>query len=146
MSQGKSPKYLAAAAHLMAWAAFLFLALWPSIYSGTTTEMGPGGIPHVVPFSGSLVEVNGWWVLVPVGVPLVLTAAGLLAAFNAGNQPVRRALTWLAAALLAGFCIVSGFSIGMFYVPAALALVAAAILLTVARRQDARPTQALHHQ
>ncbi len=136
----------AALSHLAAWAAFLFLLLWPTFYSGTSTEAGPDGAQQVAPYSASFLEVNDRWTLIPLAVPLAITAAGLLAALTIKRRRTQLVLLWLAAAFLLALCGLGMFSIGMFYLPAVLALLAAAMILSVTRRRDARAVATVHHQ
>ena len=100
--------WLTAAAFAWAFAAAIFLLVWP-VYSG---------FDGVRASNKTLLEVNGLWAAVPVGFPVVVAAAAL--AFR------RRAVTIAAAVVLGLFCLIAGFSIGMFYVPAAVTMVVAA--------------------
>ncbi|MFQ6027191.1 MAG: hypothetical protein ACE5Q6_06845 [Dehalococcoidia bacterium] len=135
-------------AHLLAWAAFLWLVFWPNFYQGTTiVSTGPDGSGgREVPFSASMLEVNGRGVLIPLLVPVALTALGVLTAVNRNYADRRnQALLWITAVLLAVFCGLALFSIGMFYLPATLALILAAVVVTAGplrnqRRRD-RPAR-----
>ncbi len=61
--------------------------------------------------------------------PVVFSALAFLVALVTGvGQPKRKALLWVPAVLLLAFCAVGLFSVGLFYLPAALALVVAAIM------------------
>lgn len=71
---------------------------------------------------GTLLAVNGPDVLRVLLLPLVLTVVPLLVP----GAERRRAVTWFSAAALVVFVVASGFSIGLFYVPSALAMVWAA--------------------
>ena len=125
---------LSATAHVLAWIAFLFIAFWPSSYSGTsTTPIGPDGSGgEVVHHTGSVVEVNGWGVLVPLLVPVALTALGLGVTWSRDGRGIsNKFLLWTIAVLLIGFCLIAIASIGMFYLPAALALLVSAITLSL---------------
>ena len=79
----------------------------------------------------TLVEVNGPRVLRVLAVPVVLAALPLAANWTR----LRTAARALAALLLTGFALVTGFSIGLFYLPTAGAMVAAAL------RGDAAPPE-----
>jgi hypothetical protein len=74
--------------------------------------------------STTLVQSDGWGALVPLAIPVLL----------AGVPPVFRRSRWggvaLAAAgvLLLAFVVLSAASIGLFYLPVAGAMVAAAII------------------
>ncbi len=61
-------------------------------------------------------------------VPIFLTAITLLGLrLTAKSQTVRKVLLWGPAVVLLGFSALAIASIGMFYLPAALALLVAAI-------------------
>jgi hypothetical protein len=63
-------------------------------------------------------------VLAILAVPVVLPVLALVA----GWSRFRRSAYVVGALLLFGFCLLTGFSVGLFYVPAGLAMVAAAAL------------------
>ena len=71
------------------------------------------------------------WLLVPV----LLTIIALLAVYlvNPG-QANRKILLWCAGLTLLVFCALAIFSFGILYVPAALALLAAAVVDSMPRR------------
>ena len=78
--------------------------------------------------SATAIEVNGLHVILLLLVPILLTAITLLALrLTAKSQAVRTVLLWSPAVVLLGFCFVAIASIGMFYLPTALALLVAAI-------------------
>jgi hypothetical protein len=91
----------------LATAAAVLLLILPA-YSG----MQDGRVTHA-----TLLEVNGQWAIVPV----ILPACVAFLALVLRKQPVRV----LAAILMGAFALVS-FSIGLFYLPAAVAMVLAA--------------------
>jgi hypothetical protein len=99
-----------AASLLFAAAAAVFLLVVP-VYTGSF----PNGR-----FSATLVQVNGTWSIIPVLFPAALALAALV--FR------KRAVRVIAAILIGGFAIVSGFSIGLFYFPSAAAMLLAACL------------------
>jgi hypothetical protein len=68
--------------------------------------------------SVSVFETDGAWVLVVVSVPIVIALVPVLVR--------RRAAAIVSAVLLWGCCIVGAFSVGMFFVPAAVAMTIAA--------------------
>jgi hypothetical protein len=74
----------------------------------------------------TLLEENGPGVLVVLSVPVLITMIPLLPRRNARRRPWRLA----SAMLLTVLCILTGFSIGLFYLPAAVALWIAATLST----------------
>ena len=78
--------------------------------------------------SATLVEVNGLYVLLLLLVPILLTGSALFSIlFAHKRQVIRMAMLWTPIVLLVGFCLLAIFSIGIFYLPAALAVLVAAI-------------------
>ena len=126
------PIVLGALSHLLALTAFLWLALWPGFYQGeSAVAVAPGGEPaEPVRTSASLIEIEGWGVLVILVAPVALSALGLLALMAKYHWSARRTrlLLWSSAVLLFVFCLVGSFSIGLFYVPASFTLIAAAVV------------------
>ena len=132
-------------AHILAWVAFLVLAFAP-VYQGvsvtataasSTASSGEMVPSQPVRVTSTLIEVNGWYVLPIVVAPVAISGAGLLGVLLAvpGSVP-RRLPLGLSALLLLGFCVAGSFSIGMFYLTAALAMGLSAALGLVQRRQD----------
>ena len=79
-------------------------------------------------YSATAIEANGLHVILLLLVPILLTGIALLALrLTAKSQTVRKVLLWGPAVVLMGFCFVAIASIGMFYLPTALALLVAAI-------------------
>ncbi|MDO8716352.1 MAG: hypothetical protein Q7J73_06045 [Dehalococcoidales bacterium] len=114
----------------LAWVAFLWLLLWPYSYRGvsiTATILG-GPAGQITETHTSLLAVNGLRVILPLLFPVVITALLLLMAVSS-NKRVAKLTAWPLAAILLGFCVLSGFSIGMSYIPAALVSIVTAILL-----------------
>ena len=70
----------------------------------------------------SLVQQEGWWVAVPLAVPVGISGAAVLLGRGTWRRPVRA----VAAILLTAFVVVGIFSIGLFYLPAAGAMFGAA--------------------
>ncbi len=116
--------------HVLAWVAFLWLLLWPYFYQGLqTVPTVPGGPPgQITETHASLLAVNGLGVILPLLFPVVVTALLLVVAVSS-NRRVAKLTAWPLAVILLGFCVLSGFSIGMFYLPAALAAAVTAFLL-----------------
>lgn len=128
-------------AHGLAWVAFVWLAFWPYSYYGTeTTPVGPDGSGgEVVSYSASIIDVNGLGIVIPLLVPVALTAAGFLIVLLVRGRPVKfMVLLWLMAVLMLAFCLLALLSIGVFYVPGALVLLVAALLFSLRspRRQE----------
>jgi hypothetical protein len=120
--------------HGLAWAAFLWLALWPGMYQGMSETAVRVGTPpgeaavETTYFTASLIEVNGRGVIPIILTPVGLSAVGLLLLLWRGAGRWPGPSLWVAAALLVAFCLLGLFSIGAFYAPSALALLAAAVL------------------
>ncbi len=122
--------------HMLAWAAGLGLAFVPT-YGGTTTtpvqiDPATGQVigPEIVEMtsqSATLIEVNGASAALPLMVPIALTGLAILAVrFTSVDRTLRKWLQGCLAALLLIGCFLAMFSIGIFYLPAALALLVAA--------------------
>ena len=120
-------------AHALAWAAFLWLALWPYSYRGveaTASPSGSGAAATTYTLSASFIEANGWWVLIPLFVPVVLSGLALVVVLwfaGANSLPKRFTLFGLAIACLV-FCLLGYLSIGILFLPAALAMTITAFL------------------
>ncbi len=138
MEIGRAAVISAAVAHALAWAAFLWMAFWPHSYQGVSATpvqvdelgnvIGTAEI-ETVRHSASLVEVNGIWVLLPLVIPVILTGLALIALLTWKGRSAGRVLiiAGLALALLV-FCFLGYLSFGIIYLPAALALIASALL------------------
>ena len=124
-------------AHLLAWAAFLGIAFWPYSYQGVSATAVNVGRPsetasEVVRYSASVTEVNGYWVLIPLFVPVLVTAMALLTLLTwkerrAGNTLI----LWGLAVLLLICCALASPSFGVFYLPAAIASIATAAVFSL---------------
>ena len=116
------------AAHTLAWVAGVGLAFIP-FYQGQSVTASLPGEPggEVTRFSSTLVETNGLYAMLLLLIPILLTGIALLAIqFPNRGQPGRKVLLWGLAVVFLGLCAVAMFSVGLFYVPAALALLVAA--------------------
>ena len=125
--------------HALAWVAVVLLVFMPFYRGESATATPKGAIPgEVVQSTATLIEVNGWGVLPILLVPVVISGIGLLAALVAGRGLIlRRAPLVIAGLLLMGFCIAGSFTIGMFYLPAALAMAVSGAASFVQRRERA---------
>ena len=122
----------AVTAHVLAWAAFLWLILWPWYGSVSATPVGVDGTSvadtEIVREYNSLVEVNGYVVLIPVFFPVLVTGLALLFLLTwKVGQTGSKFVPWSLAVILLAFCGLSYLSIGVFYLPAALALIVTAL-------------------
>ena len=126
MTRARISLTAAAIAHILAWAATIFFLFWP-IYSGVSVSAGESGISSV---SGkTLIEVNGLWAALLLVIPVALTAITLIATLpNTAHPRIMLTLRWASFALLLALCVVGALSIGVFYLPAAIAALIAAIV------------------
>ena len=104
---------------LLAVAAGLGLALWPCAYQEVEATSGVGVERQVC---GSMVAVNGVGVLGVLAVPVLLAGVGLVAVTSR-----RRGVLVVVMVALVVFCVLALASVGVFYVPAAAALVIAVV-------------------
>ena len=113
------------AAHLWAWGIALFLALVP-VYSGLSSSSSAPG--EWVETSKTLIEQNGLYVIWILLFPILVSGIVLLAIhfMDAGHKG-RRALLWVIAVALLVLCVMTIMSLGLLYLPMALALLVAAI-------------------
>ena len=112
--------------HILAWAATLYFLFWP-IYGFVNVSPGESG---AISISGdTLIAVNGLWAALLIVIPVALTAIGLIATLPGSARPrLMLALRWASFALLLAFCAVSALSIGVFYLPATIAMLVASIV------------------
>ncbi len=130
-----APVLLTGAAHIFTWVVLFGLVFGP-VYQGVSVSAVAPGAPAGEPTrtTATLIEVNGWHVLPILLVPAALTGLALLIVLRtSAGQTRRRVLVWVPAVLLLGFCILGSFSIGIFYLPSALALVLSSILVSRSR-------------
>src|SRR4051812_30476708 len=109
---------LAAASLILAGAAAIFVFTWP-LYSSVDGSRT---------IRATLLEHNRPWAIVPVMFPVLIALLPLVFP----NQPVRI----IAAIAMCAFSLLGAMTIGLFYVPAALLMLAACVADS-AKRQDA---------
>ena len=114
-------------AHAFAWVAGNGFAFVP-VYQGESVAPAlPGeSVGERTWMSSTLIAENGLHVVLLLLVPIFLTAITLLG-LRLQQTTMRKILLWSPAVVLLGFCFVAIASIGMFYLPTALALLVAAI-------------------
>ena len=117
---------LGSVSFLLAVGAMYFLALWPYAYEGSVYR---GGTFETT--SASIIEENGLGVMWVLAFPAVLSALGLMASFL--TTLFSKIILWAAAVLLVFFSVATSFSVGIYYYPATLALLLAAVLHVRAR-------------
>ena len=127
----------AALAHFLAWAVSLYFAFYPCVYEGTTVTTQTGITISESGCSGSLVTVNGLRVLLVLVVPVVITGLGLFAIIsNVVTYQVTRILLWASGISMALICVLGALSVGVLYIPAALAMIVAAIAGPIITEND----------
>jgi hypothetical protein len=113
---------LALFALVLALAAALFQAVDPYAYSGESETASSTGFVSHQSEHASLIAVNGFWQsVIPLAIPVALCAVALLFAMKGWRTPM-----WAVAITLAAYSFLTGFSIGLFFMPAAVVLVIAA--------------------
>lgn len=128
-------------AHVLAWVVVLWLVFGPVYQGASVTAVAPGATPSEPSRTTStLIEVNGWRVLPILLMPAALTGLALLTVLRTRAGQVRRqVLVWVQAVLLLVFCALGSFSIGVFYLPSALALVFSGIFVSSNRLGASNP-------
>ena len=126
---------LTGVAHALAWVVGFWLTFGPVYPGESVTAIIPGeGGGESTRTTATFIEVNGLSVLPILLAPVALTGVALLAVLVTHSGQVRRkALLWVSAVLLLGFSGLASFSMGLLYLPAALALVFSAILGSFSR-------------
>jgi len=100
------------------------MRIWPTL--SFSLAVASSALLLVVPvYAGSgghatLLQVNGSRVFIPLAIPVVVSLLPILSR--------RRGVSIGAAIVLSAFCIVGGFSIGLFYVPSAVTMIVAGAL------------------
>lgn len=126
------------AAHALAWVVGLYLAFGP-IYQGvsysgmdeSSSTLNPEEWTH---YTETLIEVNGIQAGIYLLIPLLLTGGAVWIVHRADIGKVWRiVLIWILAFVLLGLCVMTLLSIGGLYLPAALALIIAAVVNSIAK-------------
>ena len=102
-------------------AGLLAAAVLVPVY-GSVGVSSTGAVSHG---SATLVGVNGWRVLLVVGVPLVATAVVSGALWRRGPRQGAGVLAWTIAGLIVVFNVLALASIGLFVIPVTAGLVIA---------------------
>jgi hypothetical protein len=110
------------------WSAVLLVSAVtvPAYQSETRSTSG-----EVVRDTATLVEVNGPWALVVVAAPLVATAVVAWALWSGGSRRGAVLTAWAAVGLLTALSVLALLSVGLFFLPTALALAVACGLGTM---------------
>ena len=130
-------------AHLLAWAigiALLFAPTYGVSEAVAQPRDAPSGTPvtpETMSSSATLIEVNGVWVLLLLAIPVLLTGFGLAAAiYPRIPRALRLSILWCLAVGALIFCLMGLLSIGLLYLPVALALIVAATASLGAQRSS----------
>jgi len=104
------------------------------VYSGLSVSAGSSGEQVTHSYSSTLVEENGFGVLIPVAIPLVLAALVWFALHRRCSRGSRWGgpIAWSLVAVLGLFSLVAVWTIGVFVLPVAVLLGIAASLTPVA--------------
>ena len=115
-------------AHVLAWATGAWLAFGP-VYQGVSATFPGESAGEATRSTATLIEVNGLYVVPLLLVPILLSGIAVWAVRDTdAGRLGRRVLLWVLAVVLLGLCALSILSIGMLYLPTALAMLVAAIL------------------
>lgn len=124
-SRGRHAFWLTIAA--LAWSAALVAGVFVLPLYGSSGTSSTGAA-----WSGSstLVAVNGLGVLLPVGIPFLISAFVWFALHRkcSGGEPIAVYLAWTLVAVLAFGCLAAAASIGLLVVPVVLLLGCAAAI------------------
>ena len=128
MNRAKLGLASAVLAHFLAWAVSLYFAFYPCVYDGATVTTQTGVTIRETGCAGSLVTVNGLRVLLVLVVPVAITGLGLFAMIsNVVTYGVARILLWSSGISMALICLLGALSVGVLYIPAAIAMMVSAI-------------------
>ena len=97
---------------------------------------------EVVRHTASFVEVNGVWVLIPLFVPAILTGLALMALLTWKGSPLGLTLIlWVLTVALLALCLLASLSLGVLYIPSALALIVASAIVSLRLRLPRVPQE-----
>jgi hypothetical protein len=133
--------------HIFAWAALLLLVFWTGFYSGqsstavavnSTGSQSQTTLTRVEAetttesFSASVIDINGLRIIPILALPVALTAAAAMAIVLLPTRPrFGISLAWTCTIAIVVFSLFSASSIGLFYFPAAMALIPASLLASI---------------
>lgn len=117
-------------------AASVLLLVMPTVATMRETLSLGQRSPAVSPPSlSSLLSAQGPSVIPPLALPVIASILPLLGR----TARTRRILGTVATVLLGVFCVLGAWSVGLFYVPSLVALVAALAMTSGERRPASRP-------
>ena len=124
----------------LGWAAFLWIVFRPHAHQRSVST-GPVGVDgngvaesQVVVHYVTLTQVDGYVVLIPLFIPVLVTGLALLFLLTCRMQRAANALVvWSLTAILLVFCGLGYYGVGIPYLPAAISLTAAAVTFGTGR-------------
>ena len=122
----------ALSAGAIVWSVLLLVAAFKvEVYAGST-HSSDGTVRD---FGATLIEVNGYGVLIPMAIPLVLCVVVFFSLRRAcrTNSERSRSVALTLACVLAFFALITGFSVGFLVLPAAAAAILATVVTPVGR-------------
>jgi hypothetical protein len=135
---GRIAVLMAAALALSASLLLLGLPVYQGMVEATRLEPSAARAGAGSGTQATLLEVNGPWAVVVLLIPIAVATGPLLLL-----RRVRwRTAVFVSTVLLSILVVISGFSVGVFYAPSALALGIAALLELRSGRAAAEPAQA----
>ena len=121
---------------VLAWAIGAWLAFGP-VYQGVSATLPGESAGKVARSTATLIEMNGLRVIPFLLVPILLSGIAVWAVRDTDcGRTGRRILLWVLAVVLLGLFAVSILSIGVLYLPTALALLVAAVTGSAGRAQS----------
>ena len=131
--------FWATTSHVLGWAAFLWIVFRPHAQRSVSTS--PVGVDgngaaesQVVVYYVTLTQVDGYVVLIPLLIPVLVTGLALLFLLTRRVQRAANALVvWSLTAILLVFCGLGYYGVGIPYLPAAISLTAAAVTFGTGR-------------
>ena len=132
--------FWATTSHVLGWAAFLWIVFRPHAHQRSVST-GPVGVDgngvaesQVVVHYVTLTQVDGYVVLIPLFIPVLVTGLALLFLLTRRVQRAANALVvWSLTAILLVFCGLGYYGFGIPYLPAAISLTAAAVTFGTGR-------------
>jgi hypothetical protein len=106
---------------VLATAAAVWLAVWPCVYRNVFSEF-VDGVRTITTSCDSLLDANGVPILAVLAIPVGLSAFALWAVRVRSSRGL-----WGAVILMLAFCLLTGLSVGLWFLPAAIAIMLAAL-------------------
>lgn len=89
----------------------------------------------------STIATEGLAGLLALLLPILVSGLFLVAVLaQPGDRAVTMTVLWVTAILMLGFCVLAGFSIGLLYIPAAVAMLIAAALAASSPASSEKPS------